>query len=313
MGSSPRSHGSKDARLLGAKAQSHAKEKKLKRLLQDAAEAAAKAAVQQATLRLPLLERGQTSFVCRKGCMDELECVVFECGSTGLQQPESGYGEGLLQRLFALTKENMELMYKQSRFLGVGWEDEKKEDELRHPDAQFWIIFQGSAATRTPCRLDTLSFAVSIAKRQIEESQPVVYLYELQTKSAYQSRSVGRRLMLLLEVSVRKLNAKLQHLRFDCKAHKVKEVASAAGDASEAARATPEALLPIHLKKIMCTVLRCNVRATAFYKESCKYSSDETCPYWLLQQERQQQLLPEGSESEQEEPEYEILKREVVA
>ncbi|CDJ57823.1 acetyltransferase domain-containing protein, putative [Eimeria maxima] len=46
-----------------------------------------------------------------------------------------------------------------------------------------------------------------------------------------------------------------------------------------------------------------------------EYTSDESCPYWLLQQhmqQQQQQLVAADSSSEEEEPEYEILKKEII-
>ena len=114
----------------------------------------------------------------------------------------------------------------------------------------------------------------------------------------------------------------MQHLLFDAKTNKIKEINppadAAAADAAAAAAAAAAAdplLLPIHLKKILCTVLRCNTRAMAFYKERCLYTSDESCPYWLQQQDLQQQQLTAGaggsSSDEEGESEYEILKREL--
>ena len=134
------------------------KEKKLRRLLQDAPELAAKATVQQALLRLPLLSGGRTAFVCRgapqgeKGAplgdpQGDLQCVVFECSSKSLQQQEAG--RDLLEQAFRLTKENMEGLYQHSKFLGIGWADGTKREELSHKDAFLWLVFEGTAQTCT--------------------------------------------------------------------------------------------------------------------------------------------------------------------
>ncbi|CDI83335.1 acetyltransferase domain-containing protein, putative [Eimeria acervulina] len=207
---------------------------------------------------------------------------------------------------------------------------------------------------------------------EVEEGQPVVYLYELQIKEAYRSRSIGRRLLFMLEVFTRKLNKDMKHLRLHAAANKLVELppaaaaATAAGTAAAAATAAGTAaaaaaaaggtaataaaapgnaaaaaaaaatsaapstaaaatttaaaaedplLLPIQLKKIMCTVLRCNERAMSFYKNVCRYTSDESCPLWLLQQQRQQQqqqLTAADATEDEEEPEYEILKKVIT-
>ncbi|KAL8269271.1 hypothetical protein Esti_006803 [Eimeria stiedai] len=294
--------------------------KQLERLLRHSAFAAAKATTAEAVKRLPLLEGGRAAFAC-KG----LECAVFETSNTYLQQQQQRgeNGEehqqqqqrhqqhsedcGLMQQLFNLTKKNMQQLYDASNFMNVGWRDASKMEELASPEAFFWIVFSGSPATLEDAASSPL-VAFLHFRFEVEECEPVVYLYELQTHAEYQSRSVGRRLLLMLELRLRKLNEDLQQLRFDAKTSKLKPAPPAA-TAAEAAAADPM-LLPVQLKKIMCTVLRRNPRAMSFYKVKCRFTSDESCPYW-----QQQQLAAAGagsSEKHEAPPEYEILKRDLA-
>ncbi|KAL8440202.1 hypothetical protein Efla_000328 [Eimeria flavescens] len=311
--------------------------RKVQRLLRDGTERAAKATTAECLKRLPLLHAAAT-FACKGG----LTCVVFEASSKQLQQQQQKKQQhqqqqkegqamqqrenqqqeqqeeeegGLLQQLFALTKKNMQQMYDSSRFMQVGWRDSRKMEELASPEAFFWIVFEGNPAT-----LEEAAGCPLVAflhfRFEVEEGQPVVYLYELQTQAAFQGLGVGRRLLLLFELKLRELNRELQDYRFDAKTGKTKQItpaATAAAGAASAEEAADLLLLPMQLKKIMCTVLRCNTRAMAFYKEKCRYTPDESCPFLLLQQEQQQQQLAAADSSEEEElpPEYEILKREL--
>ena len=137
--------------------------RKVQRLIKDSGELAARLIVKEASLRLPLLSAGLDSFVCRgapqrspreegssieaHASQEDLGCVVFERSSIHLQQGGAA-GEALLQKLFCLTKTNMEELYRRSNFLGIGWEDQAKQEELKHKDAVFWIVFKGSPKTR---------------------------------------------------------------------------------------------------------------------------------------------------------------------
>ena len=79
------------------------------------------------------------------------EFVVFERSYEeliGVKDEGLGFGVCLLNELFILTKENMQDMYNQSKFLNKGWDDDTKKNELNNKHAHFWMVFNSSKQTR---------------------------------------------------------------------------------------------------------------------------------------------------------------------
>eukprot|EP01125_Pyxidicula_operculata_P014684 TRINITY_DN4918_c0_g1_i2.p1 TRINITY_DN4918_c0_g1~~TRINITY_DN4918_c0_g1_i2.p1 ORF type:complete len:250 (+),score=29.12 TRINITY_DN4918_c0_g1_i2:100-849(+) len=98
---------------------------------------------------------------------------------------------------FELTKTNMEEIYNQA----WGWKDGVKKSELRDSKALYLV-----AKERESNKL--AAFAHFRFEWEPDKDACILYLWELQTEKAYQSKGVGKFLMLILELIGSKMGMK---------------------------------------------------------------------------------------------------------
>ncbi|KEP59863.1 UNVERIFIED_CONTAM: acetyltransferase, GNAT family protein [Hammondia hammondi] len=238
----------------------------------------------------------------REKPVEKRDFAIYDCPAPALLAVNASLSE----EIFKTTSENMKNLYNKVNFMEKGWDDDFKRKELTHEDARLLIVLTEADETSTPvsCESDDSAALKDVSPHrlagflhyrfEVEEATAVVYVYELQIKRDYQRMSVGRRLMLLLEL---------------------------------AARAFNKANGPLKLDKLMCTVIKENEGAVRFYKTLCGFVVDESDPSNFVNEKLQEQLLhalqksSKGSaaakmleqaqeeEEEDEECEYEILKK----
>lgn len=181
--------------------------------------------------------------------------------------------------IFQMTKKNMEELYNKSDFLDKGWSDDKKMKELKSNKCKLILGFLNKNATEDHTsvldiiqnneekKLNTFlkkhKLICFVHYRLIPDYHPnhrniICYLYEIQVNQEYTKLGIGRRLIEMLE----KLCKKIQ------------------------------------IRKILCTVLKLNERATLFYKNKCSFEIDENNPDNFI-------------ESDKGQCEYEILKKTI--
>ncbi|CBZ53286.1 putative acetyltransferase domain-containing protein [Neospora caninum Liverpool] len=239
----------------------------------------------------------------RATAAERQEFAIYDSPATALLAANAP----LSDEIFNLTRENMKNLYNQVNFMEQGWDDDFKRRELTHEDARLLVVLTEPNETSAPVSRETDDSAAlkdvspdRLAgflhyRFEVEEGTAVVYVYELQIKGAYQNMTLGRRLMLLLELAARAFNKAHSPLKFD---------------------------------KLMCTVIKENAGAVRFYKILCGFSTDESDPSNFVNEKLQEQLLhalqtsgkgnsaaakmlerAQEEEEEDEECEYEILKK----
>ena len=89
-----------------------------------------------------------------------------------------------LEWMFDLTKANMEEMYQQT----WGWSDSKKRKELTDPQAHFIVVVTPDG----PAGFLHFRFL-------IDSDLPLLYVYEIQVDPKFQSKGIGKQMMLTAE------------------------------------------------------------------------------------------------------------------
>ncbi|PHJ21187.1 gnat family protein [Cystoisospora suis] len=208
--------------------------------------------------------------------------VVYECPGSVLtnKNPE------LSTQVFNLTKSNMQQLYDEVKFMEHGWRDESKRRELTHQDSRLLVVLTdekdeeskregqslSSAEDSTPevkAGVDESDFLKGVSPRrlagflhfrfEVEEGQAVVYIYELQVEAQYQRMSIGKRLMLLVELAARNFTRQNSDL--------------------------------VKLSKLMCTCIRKNTEAARFYRNLCGFQTDESDPSNFVNERLENELL----------------------
>ena len=93
-----------------------------------------------------------------------------------------------------LTELNMKDHYEKS---DNGWNKKQKEKEFRHETARFLFVYPKTSPD------DKVSNAMAFVHFRFElddeQKHPVVYCYEIQVKPEFQSKGLGKHLMLVLQ------------------------------------------------------------------------------------------------------------------
>lgn len=107
--------------------------------------------------------------------------------------------------VFNLTKRNVAEYY--DACPGWGWNDKKKRRELRDTDARYIVA---TALTKTAAPLEgqgslrSLPLAFVHLRFELNDNDPVMYIYEIQVESAAQGCGLGRFMMQLAELAARR-------------------------------------------------------------------------------------------------------------
>ncbi|CRG94955.1 acetyltransferase, GNAT family, putative [Plasmodium gallinaceum] len=185
--------------------------------------------------------------------------------------------------ILEITKNNMKKMYNESNFLNKGWSDIRKMKELKNDKSKLILGFlKVNIKMKNEEKYNFLDIIKSNDQKKIDnylqnyklicfvhfrltpdyypyQKNIICYLYEIQIIPNYTKLGLGVHLISMLENL--------------CK--------------------------NIKLKKIICTVLKKNIRAISFYKNKCSFEIDENSP---------DNFITDNSES----CEYEILKKVIV-
>ena len=89
---------------------------------------------------------------------------------------------GLLEWMFQLTKTNMRDMYEACE--GWGWDDAAKREELGHDSSRYLVVGQ---------------HAFVHLRYEMEDLQPIIYVYEIQVDAMHRGKQLGRKLMEAVE------------------------------------------------------------------------------------------------------------------
>jgi ribosomal protein S18 acetylase RimI-like enzyme len=104
---------------------------------------------------------------------------------------------GLIQWMFNLTKTNMQELY--DGCPGWHWDDAGKLTELEDDKSRFLVAASSSSPQDGRAGFVHLRF-------DIEDSTPVVYVYEIQIEENQRGKQLGRKLMLMVESLATRLN-----------------------------------------------------------------------------------------------------------
>ncbi|KJP89940.1 hypothetical protein AK88_00396 [Plasmodium fragile] len=256
---------------------------------------------------------GQTQVGCDSpgGKSAHTPFILFE-SINAFELKKHPASEPVFSTMFHMTKANMERLYNESNFLSRGWSDEKKWKELRSDRCKLILGFvhkpEGSEDGVTSDEPNVtesvlaggephLSFLQRVhnangtnertnedrtqdvhdyltkhalvcfvhyrltADYPPNEHTTICYLYEIQIVPEFTKMGIGQHLISMLEALCRRIN----------------------------------------VPKILCTVLKNNVKAVSFYKTKCSFQLDESSPDNFT------------SDDSEEECEYEILKRVVFS
>lgn len=125
----------------------------------------------------------------------------------------------LMAWVFDLTQRNVKAYYESCP--GWGWNDSKKRRELEDLDARYIIVTEIAEAPAQNETNDAPNTSCSEAapepvvdsqrpvafvhlRYEMEEDEPVLYVYEIQVESSIQGRGVGKFLMQLVELIARR-------------------------------------------------------------------------------------------------------------
>lgn len=180
------SGGANTNELMGKKASSKGKEKKLKRIQENERRRKGKEIVRRANaLRGKLLEGKEGE--------DATTHCPWENGNVHWKTYDAcALGEEWLEWTFQLCKKNMKRLYETA----WGWEDEKKREELKHEDARFLLACTDQG--NEPIGYAHIRF-------EMEDTRHVLYVYELQVVPDEQGKGIGKMLMAMVEIIARKL------------------------------------------------------------------------------------------------------------
>lgn len=159
------------------------KEKKIKRMEENA----------QRTKAAELTEKAKAK---EEGLLEGYELETTGCPWDDKQIDIRTYtarsiGKECLEWAFQLCKGNMEAFYEPV----WGWNDEKKREELQDEAARYLVA--NSTEGNEPLGYVHIRF-------EVEETRPVLYVYELQISPQAQSRGLGKLLMAAVEIVARK-------------------------------------------------------------------------------------------------------------
>ncbi|CRH01166.1 acetyltransferase, GNAT family, putative [Plasmodium relictum] len=189
----------------------------------------------------------------------------------------------LFNIILDITKNNMKNLYNETNFLNKGWSDKIKMEELKNDKCKlilgflknnnkikneeeynFLDIIKSNDKKKIDNYLYNYKLVCFVHYRLIPDYNPnqkniICYLFEIQVIPNYTKLGLGKHLISMLENL--------------CKS--------------------------VKLKKILCTVLKKNIKAMSFYKNKCCFEMDENSP---------DNFISDGSKS----CEYEILKKVIV-
>lgn len=96
------------------------------------------------------------------------------------------------ESIYRLTETNMRTLYESCDW---GWNEKEKREELTHQDARYLYV-----TSTDPIHSNNQCLAFAHIRFELEDSIPVLYLYELQIEQSIQSIGLGRHLMSLLDL-----------------------------------------------------------------------------------------------------------------